>query len=85
MLCHAVQRRLGFAARQCRAVGGASGSGGVDDESPHRRGARLVRARDDPRHGRKPSRWTAIDRDYEQIRITMQKLFEDLAIDRAAA
>ena len=25
-----------------------------------------------PRHGRKPSRWTAIDRDYEQIRITMQ-------------
>jgi len=30
------------------------------------------------------SRWTAIDRDYEQIRITMQKLFEDLTIDRAA-
>ncbi len=38
-----------------------------------------------PRQGRKPSSWTAIDRDYEQIRITMQKLFHDLAIDRAAA
>ena len=38
-----------------------------------------------PRQGRKPSHWTAVDRDYEQIRITMQKLFHDLAIDRAAA
>lgn len=38
-----------------------------------------------PRQGRKPSRWTAIDRDYEQIRVTMQKLFDDLAIERAAA
>jgi hypothetical protein len=38
-----------------------------------------------PRQGRKPSHWTAIDRDYEQLRITMQKLFDDLAIDRAAA
>ena len=38
-----------------------------------------------PRQGRKPSSWTAIDRDYEQLRITIQKLFQDLAIDRAAA
>ena len=38
-----------------------------------------------PRQGRKPSHWTAVDRDYEQLRITMQKLFNDLAIDRAAA
>jgi hypothetical protein len=38
-----------------------------------------------PRQGRKPSHWTDIDRDYEQIRINMQKLFHDLAIDRAAA
>jgi hypothetical protein len=38
-----------------------------------------------PRQGRKPSHWTAADRDYEQIRITMQKLFDDLAIQRVAA
>ena len=38
-----------------------------------------------PRQGRKPSHWTDVDRDYEQIRINMQKLFHDLAIDRAAA
>ena len=38
-----------------------------------------------PRQGRKPSHWTAVDRDYEQLRITMQNLFNDLAIDRAAA
>ena len=38
-----------------------------------------------PRLGRKPSSWTTIDRDYEQLRINMQKLFNDLAIDRAAA
>jgi hypothetical protein len=38
-----------------------------------------------PRLGRKPSSWTTIDRDYEQLRINMHKLFNDLAIDRAAA
>jgi hypothetical protein len=38
-----------------------------------------------PRQGRKPSHWTAVDRDNEQLRITMQKLFDDLAIARAAA
>ena len=38
-----------------------------------------------PRLGRKPSTWTAVDRDYEQIRITMQGLFTDLAIHTPAA
>jgi hypothetical protein len=38
-----------------------------------------------PRQGRKPSHWTTVDRDYEQIRINMQQLFHDLAIDRVAA
>jgi hypothetical protein len=30
--------------------------------------------------GRKPAHWTRVDRDYEQIRIDMQTLFHDLAI-----
>jgi len=38
-----------------------------------------------PRLGRKPSTWTRIDRDYEQLRITMQTLLSDLAIDTPAA
>ena len=38
-----------------------------------------------PHLGRKPSIWTAVDRDYEQIRIKMQTLFSDLAIDTPAA
>jgi len=33
-----------------------------------------------PRQGRKPTHWTRIDRDYEQIRIRMQTLFDDLAL-----
>ena len=37
-----------------------------------------------PRMGRKPISWTAVDRDYEKIRIDMQTLFHDLGI-RAAA
>jgi len=35
--------------------------------------------------GRKPSTWTAVDRNCEQIRIKMQALFADLAIDTLAA
>ena len=31
--------------------------------------------------GRKPAHWTRVDRDYERIRIDMQKLFNDLAIE----
>jgi hypothetical protein len=38
-----------------------------------------------PRMGRKPSHWTRIDRDYEQIRIDMQTLFNDLAIETPLA
>jgi hypothetical protein len=38
-----------------------------------------------PRPGRKPSAWTAVDRDYEQLRVAMQRLFDDLAIERDAA
>jgi hypothetical protein len=33
-----------------------------------------------PRMGRKPKAWTSIDRDYEQIRVNMQTLFDDLAL-----
>jgi hypothetical protein len=33
-----------------------------------------------PRMGRKPTHWTTIDRDYENLRIGMQTLFHDLAI-----
>jgi len=33
-----------------------------------------------PRQGRKPSHWTAVDRDYERIRIDMQTLFTDLGL-----
>ncbi|HZD03209.1 MAG TPA: hypothetical protein VFA46_24350 [Actinomycetes bacterium] len=31
-----------------------------------------------PRRGRKPAHWTAVDRDYETLRIGMQTLFADL-------
>jgi hypothetical protein len=37
-----------------------------------------------PRMGRKPSIWTAVDRDYEQIRTGMQTLFSDLGLSTAA-
>jgi hypothetical protein len=37
-----------------------------------------------PRMGRKPAVWTAVDRDYEQLRIHMQTLFGDLGITTAA-
>jgi hypothetical protein len=35
--------------------------------------------------GRKPAHWTRIDRDYERIRIDMQTLFNDLAIETPLA
>ena len=38
-----------------------------------------------PRLGRKPAHWTAVDRDYETIRIGMQTLFRDLALTTEAA
>ena len=38
-----------------------------------------------PRLGRKPAHWTAIDRDYETLRIGMQTLFADLGITTNAA
>ncbi|HZC99213.1 MAG TPA: hypothetical protein VFA46_03195 [Actinomycetes bacterium] len=38
-----------------------------------------------PRLGRKPAYWTAIDRDYESLRIGMQTLFADLGITTSAA
>jgi len=34
-----------------------------------------------PKMGRKPAHWTRVDRGYEQIRIDMQTLFTDLAIE----
>ena len=37
-----------------------------------------------PRHGRKPTHWTAIDRHYETLRIGMQALFHDLGVTPAA-
>jgi len=38
-----------------------------------------------PRLGRKPTTWTAIDRDYERLRINMQTLFHDLGITTTGA
>jgi hypothetical protein len=38
-----------------------------------------------PRLGRKPARWTAVDRDYETLRIGMQTLFHDLGITAGSA
>jgi hypothetical protein len=38
-----------------------------------------------PRLGRKPAHWTRVDRDYERIRIDMQTLFTDLAIETPLA
>lgn len=38
-----------------------------------------------PRIGRKPTHWTTIDRDYENLRITMHTLFHNLNITTAAA
>ena len=38
-----------------------------------------------PRRGRKPAHWTAIDRDYQTLRIGMQGLFNDLGITASTA
>ena len=38
-----------------------------------------------PRRGRKPARWTAIDRHYETLRAGMQDLFHDLGITPVTA
>jgi hypothetical protein len=38
-----------------------------------------------PRMGRKPAHWTRVDRHYERIRIDMQTLFTDLAIETPLA
>ncbi len=38
-----------------------------------------------PRPGRKPAHWTAVDRRYETLRIDMQNLLSDFAIDTQAA
>jgi hypothetical protein len=35
--------------------------------------------------GRKPPQWTRVDRDCERIRIDMQTLFKDLAIETPLA
>jgi hypothetical protein len=37
-----------------------------------------------PRMRRKPGAWTSIDRDFEQIRVNMQTLFDDLAFTTPA-
>jgi hypothetical protein len=38
-----------------------------------------------PRMGRKPKNWTAVDRDYENLRIGMQTLFRHVGIDTLTA
>ena len=38
-----------------------------------------------PRMGRKPAHWTRVDRHYERIRIDMQTLFTDLALETPLA
>ena len=35
--------------------------------------------------GRKPAHWTRVDRDYERLRIDIQTLFSDLAIETPLA
>ena len=35
--------------------------------------------------GRKPKNWTAIDRDYENLRVGMQTLFRHVGIDTLTA
>ena len=37
-----------------------------------------------PLMGRKPKVWSALDRDYEQLRIGMQALFDDLGLNTVA-
>jgi hypothetical protein len=38
-----------------------------------------------PRMGRKPKIWTAVDRDYETLRIGMQTLFHHVGIETVTA
>ena len=38
-----------------------------------------------PRMGRKPKTWTAVDRDYENLRIGMQALFQHVGIETLPA
>jgi hypothetical protein len=38
-----------------------------------------------PRRGRKPATWTPVDRDYETLRINVQRLFDDLGITTTEA
>ena len=43
----------------------------------------LAGIRSPQRTGRKPASWTAVDRDYENLRIGMQALFQHLGIHPA--
>jgi hypothetical protein len=43
----------------------------------------LAGIRSPQRRGRKPASWTAVDRDYENLRIGMQSLFQHLGIHAA--
>jgi hypothetical protein len=47
--------------------------------------APILAAVRNPRMGRKPAHWTRVDRDYERIRVEMQTLFSDLAIETPLA
>lgn len=38
-----------------------------------------------PRIGRKPATWTLVDRDYENLRIGMQTLFQHVGIETPLA
>ena len=52
---------------------------------PPRPGHRVhPRRHPQPTDGPKPKAWTSIDRDYEQIRVDMQTLFDDLALTTPA-
>ena len=61
----------------------------VDDRRPaHPRDqviAPILAAVRSPRMGRKPAHWTPVDRDHERIRIDMQTLLTDVAIDTPLA
>ena len=94
------RRQRALAAWAC-AAGSALAAWGLGTEAPTRAemikntqqhrdqlrklGTRLLAGIRSPRMGRKPKIWTAIDRDYENLRIGMQTLFQHVGIDTLTA
>jgi len=64
------------------AIGGSAQRGSTAPLTPSRGFERLL---GQMRPGRKPAHSTAVNRDYEALRIDMQILFDDLAVTTEAA